>query len=77
MADCTRKVQTLEGVALSRQGACVVAEIIACARDPNSRDRDVGQVVRDETLSRSRDRDHIPESTLVEQCIMVPSNILF
>jgi hypothetical protein len=37
----------------------VVAEIMACARDPNSRDRDrdrdVGQVGRDET-SRSRDR---------------------
>ena len=50
----------------------VVAEIMACARDPNSRDRDVGQVGRDETETRPwvgletvsrprrRDRDHIP-----------------
>jgi hypothetical protein len=40
----------------------IKAEIMACARDPQSRDRDrdrdrdVGQVVRDETLGRSRDR---------------------
>jgi hypothetical protein len=50
----------------------VIAEIMACARDPKSRDRDVGQVVRDETETRPwvgletvsrprrRDRDHIP-----------------
>ena len=45
---------------------------MACARDPNSRDRDVqprdrdrdvGQVGRDETLGRSRDRDVETETT--------------
>jgi hypothetical protein len=45
---------------------------MACARDPQSRgrdvqfqdrDRDVGQVVRDESLGRSRDRDIETETT--------------